>query len=336
MYNGHKVFDTHGHISSPSEHSEYGFALVSAGNNMNAPLRIPDESMHAAASRHVKLLDERNIDLQLLSMRPVSMLHWERPFITKRWTEVTNDAIHQKCRLFPERFQGIAGLPQQRDMDTSNCIPELDRCINELGFIAALVNPDPGGDGKTPKLDDEYWHPLYRRAQELDIPLVIHACQPKGDHRLDFGYDAKGDAQLDRQFYFIMEHTLSTMILERGHVFQQFPKLRIVVVHCGGSPARLHIRRGSDMDLTENLYFDTCAYDRWFLTAALKQKGAHRMLFGTEVPGAGSGTVDPDTGAPSDDLVPVIAGLDFLSEEDKRTIFYENPKKVFTRIRDVQ
>ena len=32
--------------------------------------------------------------------------------------------------------------------------------------------------------------------------------------------------------------------------------------------------------------------------------------------------------------MPVIAGLDFLTEEDKRTIFYENPKKVFTLLRD--
>jgi predicted TIM-barrel fold metal-dependent hydrolase len=331
MYKNHKVIDVHGHLSSPPEHSSYGFSLVSTGNNLFSPLKIPDESMQRAASGHVKLLDERGIDLQLLSMRPVSMLHWERPYVTLQWTRVTNDAIHQTCRLYPDRFRGVAGLPQQRDQDTSACLAELDRCINELGFVAALVNPDPAGDGKTPKLDAEYWYPLYRRAGELDIALIIHACQPKGDHRLDFGYDATGDAQLDRQFYFMMEHTLATMILERSDVFARFPRLKIVVVHCGGAPDRLHPRRQRNEPggLDENLYFDTCAYDRWFLTAAFKQRGPHRMLFGTETPGAGSSTVDPETGKPSDDLVPVIDSLGFLTDEDKQRIFYDNPIKVF-------
>jgi hypothetical protein len=51
------------------------------------------------------------------------------------------------------------------------------------------------------------------------------------------------------------------------------------------------------------------------------------MLFGTEAPGSGR-AVRPETGRSSDDLVPVIEAFDFLSEEEKITIFNENPARV--------
>jgi hypothetical protein len=51
------------------------------------------------------------------------------------------------------------------------------------------------------------------------------------------------------------------------------------------------------------------------------------MLFGTEAPGSGR-AVRPETGWTSDDLVPVIGALDFLTEEEKIKIFNENPARV--------
>jgi hypothetical protein len=43
--------------------------------------------------------------------------------------------------------------------------------------------------------------------------------------------------------------------------------------------------------------------------------------------------VRPDTGKPSDDLIPVIDSLGFLSAEDKLKIFQKNPLKVFTKVK---
>ncbi|MGH3167736.1 MAG: hypothetical protein ACRDN0_17845, partial [Trebonia sp.] len=56
-------------------------------------------------------------------------------------------------------------------------------------------------------------------------------------------------------------------------------------------------------------------------------RGVPRMLFGTEAPGSGR-AVRPETGRTSDDLVPVISGFDFLTEEDKIAIFSANPARV--------
>ena len=38
------------------------------------------------------------------------------------------------------------------------------------------MNPDPGADGQTPGLDNEdYWYPLYEKAEELGAVLMVHA-----------------------------------------------------------------------------------------------------------------------------------------------------------------
>jgi 4-oxalmesaconate hydratase len=56
------------------------------------------------------------------------------------------------------------------------------------------------------------------------------------------------------------------------------------------------------------------------------------MLFGTESPGSG-GAIRPDTKKASDDMIPVIDSLKFLSAEDKMKIFQKNPLKVFTKVK---
>ena len=94
------------------------------------------------------------------------------------------------------------------------------------------------------------------------------------------------------------------------------------------------IPRGKDMK--KNLFFDTCVYDVDYLAMTIKQWGVDSICFGTEAPGSG-GAVRQESDHPSkvavgktsDDLLPVIDSLDFLSEDDKTTIINKNPLKVF-------
>jgi 4-oxalmesaconate hydratase len=56
------------------------------------------------------------------------------------------------------------------------------------------------------------------------------------------------------------------------------------------------------------------------------------VLFATEKPGTGS-AVDPTTGLDFDDLKPVIEGIDFLSEQDKRNVFECNCTRLYSRFK---
>jgi predicted TIM-barrel fold metal-dependent hydrolase len=249
------------------------------------------------------------------------MMGFMPSYILPNWCEFTNDTIYLQCKNFPDRYVGAAMLPQDyRAPDLSNCIPELERCVNELGFAAAYVSPDPSGERKTPGMDQPYWYPLYEKCQEMNIPIVVHGTNCL-DERLHTSIPA------NYQIGFLWEQFLAWQILGHSDVFDRFPELRVCVVHGGGAPSRFiegdpHNPR---RDTSKNLFFDTCVLEENVLAAIIKQKGVDNMLFGTEAPGSG-GFKRPN-GRPSDDLIPIIAGFDFLTEEDKKKIFNTNVAK---------
>jgi predicted TIM-barrel fold metal-dependent hydrolase len=358
MFSNHCVIDVHGHMSSPPTVRAYAFNLSLIGN-IDDKLVLTDEQVKPAMDRHLSMLDARNIDVQLLSARPIAMMHYENPRIVGAWTRVTNDLIAQQVRLRPDRFVGVAQLPQNLAIDTSNCIEELE-LRTEQGFVAATVNPDPGADRRAPGLDDAYWHPLYKRAEALEMTLIIHPSVTH-DPRLA---PISSAYQYNNQ----TEETLATLLLENTDVFTQFPKLRVLVCHCGGSPHRLvykgnpidavaHAKGAQNLycetgefaggqigmpvqpankkqrDIAENLFFDTCAYDPHFLTAAIRQRGVHRMAFGTEVPGTSSDVFNPYLKCPADDVLTILQSLDFLNAEDILNMTYNNPLRMFPRLK---
>jgi predicted TIM-barrel fold metal-dependent hydrolase len=356
VFAGKTVIDVHGHMSTPPHFRAHAYNLI-ALRTADSALVLTEEQMKGPLDRHLRLLDSHGIDLQLLSPRPVAMMHWEAPFLVEAWTRATNDIIAQQCRLHPTRFAGIAQLNQSSALETSNCVAELERCVGELGFVGAIVNPDPGADRSTPGMNDPYWFPLYAKAQELNATLVVHPSISR-DPRLQI-------IPHSYQYNNLTEETLATLLLEHSDVFDRFPKLRIVVCHCGGGlrrmpergqpmdavmhahghpnlvgdsgetaggssvPATMTQDRHLDRDLADNLFFDTCAYDPHYLAAAVKQRGVARMVFGTEVPGSGSDLLNPLTGKMADDVLAMIDGFDFLDPADKLAIVHHNPLRVF-------
>ena len=80
------------------------------------------------------------------------------------------------------------------------------------------------------------------------------------------------------------------------------------------------------------LYFDTCLHARKSLELLLGIAGSQHVLFGTENPGSGSAP-NPETGKPFDDIKPLIDAIANLSEDDRRNIFEENARRLFTRLK---
>ena len=357
MYQGVSVIDVHGHLSTPPHFRAHAMNLVALRTPGESALAIPEAAMKQALDRHLRVMDERNIDVQLISPRPVAMLHWERPFLVEAWSRTTNDVIADQCRLYPGRFAGVAQLPQSPALNIGACVAELTRAVDVLGFVGAILNPDPGGDRQAPGVDDPAWFPLYEAAEGLGATLIIHPSitRDRRVERIPHSY----------QYNNLTEETLATLLYEHGDVFERFPKLRILVCHCGGALRRL-LAIGDVVDATlpqgavigpsgeqgggqvgtliaspaaaahaarpdrsDNLFFDTCAYDPWFLGAAIRQNGPRRMVFGTEAPGSGTAIRNPDTGKASDDVLALLHGFDFLTEHDKKAIVHDNPLRVF-------
>ena len=328
MHGGNKVICVHGHMSTPYEFTMFSVGLVNtrkAAPGRGERFELSDERLETSLSHHLQVLDVRNVDVQMISPRPVHMWHWEVPEVQIPWCRTTNDVIHQSCKLHPDRFLGMGQLPQNSKLDTRNCIEELERCVKDLGFVGAIVNPDPAGDSQTPGMNDEYWFPLYEKAQELGAVLMIHSSSGR-DRRV---YHIPQNYQVNN----VVGQYVAMLSLEHSNVFEIFPRLHVFVCHMGGALNRFLLtddahKFGNKESGKDNLWFDSCVLNEDFLSTAIKQKTPSRVLFGCEAPGAGA-AVRPETGKPGDDLVPVIDKMDFLTSADKQNIFNGNAKKFF-------
>jgi 4-oxalmesaconate hydratase len=335
------IIDTHAHLVTPE--SFFGYrSLLQVSNGLHSRLRpsTTDEEIKAAADRSVKVMDGVGTDMQLISPRPFMLMH-SHPLVwdVQVWVAANNDLIARTIALHPTRFRGVAGLPQVGGQPVEVVFDELDRAINELGFVGVLLNPDPGeGDGKTPTLGDEYWYPLYERLAAKNVPIHVHGASCYGRENYSE--------------HFITEESLAITSLARSRVFRDFPTLKFMISHGGGSipyqigrwrAERLGIHglasKSANEDATtetfdeslRRLWFDTVLYNKESLELLFKVVGPDRCLFGTERPGSGS-AIDPATGRSLDDLRPVIEEISFLSSAEKAAIFEGNARMFYSRL----
>ena len=106
----------------------------------------------------------------------------------------------------------------------------------------------------------------------------------------------------------------NTKFFSKIHSFPFSPRKGTPAAEMDGQISRaLKRERASELRILE----------KELLSTMIKQKSPQQVLFGTEAPGSG-GAKRSDTGKPGDDLVPVIGDYDFLSDDDKQDIFYDN------------
>lgn len=334
------IIDVHGHLcASPKLYAWFTLLLASRASYGTPPPAFSDEEMLGLAEtkRNLDAIDGAGTDVQLISPRPFTMFHAEKPGrVAHRWTEGVNAYIAQLCRVLPNRFAGVAGLPQPVGEPITTSLPELERCISEYGFVGCLLDPDPGeGDNQTPPLGDEYWYPLYSKLCELDVPAHVHSTGNK---------NGRGTYST----HFIDEESLAILSLLNSRVFLDFPTLKIIVSHGGGSvpyqvgrwrAERLHPVIAKNCPLNESfdaslrrLFYDTVIHTRDSISMLVKLVGSDRVVFGTENPGSGT-ALNPETGRSFDDIKYLIDGIESLSAEDRFNIYEGNVRRLFPRLR---
>lgn len=345
-----KTVDVHGHIVAPVELYAYREFLIGTRGHYGRRLKgfsedreglaygrtgvLPPEDLRHFADEHVSWLDKVGTDVQLVSARPYSLMHSEKPDrIVHWWAMAVNDAIATQVEYVPHRLQGVANLPQAWGQPVSTTFEELDRCINDLGFVAVLVNPDPseGRDpGGIPGLGDEYWYPLYERLVSYQVPMFVHSCGCVSERE-------------NQSLHFINEESIAIMHLVMSNVFEDFPELKVIVPHGGGSiPYQIGRFRGTYWQGTgktntfdeavRQIYYDTALYTRDSLELLVKAIGSDRMVLGTERPGDGSHK-KTSSGAWADDIAATLRTLEVCEEKDLDLILGDTALNIFPRLR---
>jgi 4-oxalmesaconate hydratase len=334
------IIDCHGHYTTaPKELQTYRDGQIAG---LKDPAHVPapaqlhisdDQIRESLENAQLKLQRARGTDVTIFSPRASAMAHHIGNETTSlNWSRACNDLIHRVCSLYPRNFVGVCQLPQSPGVPPAGSSGELERCVQELGFIGCNLNPDPsGGLWNSPPLTDRHWYPLYEKMVELDVPAMVHvssSCNPN--------FHATGA-------HYINADTTAFMQFLTSDLFKDFPTLKFIIPHGGGAvPFHWGRYRGLAQDmkrppleelLLANVFFDTCVYHQPGIELLLKVVPVDNILFGSEMVGAVRG-IDPRTGQYYDDTKRYLDALS-LSEADRGKIFERNALKVYPRLRVV-
>ena len=330
------IIDCHGHYTTaPAPLQQFRDAQLAAYKDALQQLPVlgeisDDQIRESIEQNQLRLIRERGADMTIFSPRASAMAHHlGDEAVSQSWTRACNDMIKRVVDLFPETFVGVCQLPQSPGVPIANSIAELERCVNELGFIGCNLNPDPSGGHWTSKpLTDKSWYPFFEKMVELNVPAMIHVSGSCNEN-----FHATGA-------HYINADTTAFMQFIQGDLFSDFPDLRFIIPHGGGAvPYHWGRYRGlADMlkrpllaeHVMKNVFFDTCVYHQPGIDLLFRVIDIDNILFGSEMVGAVRG-IDPETGQFFDDTKRYVDALN-LSEVDRQKVFEGNARKVYPRL----
>src|SRR5579884_3594934 len=331
------IIDCHGHYTTaPRElpaYREQQIAAFKEGSRFSgeSPKITDDQIRESVEKAQLKFQRERGTDVTIFSPRAMGMGHHiGNADVSLQWSRVCNDLIYRVCSLYPENFVGVCQLPQTPGVSPANCIGELRRCVEELGFVGCNLNPDPsGGHWSDPPLTDRFWYPLYETMVELDVPAMVHvsgSCNPN--------FHATGA-------HYLNGDTTAFMQCLTSQLFKDFPTLRFVIPHGGGAvPYHWGRFRGLAQDmklpplkdhLLHNIFFDTCVYHQPGIDLLTRVIPTENILFASEMIGAVRG-IDPDSGHHYDDTKRYVDRTPHLDDAARRQVFETNARRVYPRL----
>jgi 4-oxalmesaconate hydratase len=330
------IIDCHGHYTTAPAALQ-GFRDAQLARLRDPALPVPrapeigdDEIRRTIEGNQLRITRERGTDLTVFSPRASGMGHdVTDPATAAEWARVCNDLIYRVTTLFPDNFAGGCQLPQIANEPLDACVRELDRCVTELGFVVANVNPDPsGGYWTSPPMTDEYWFPLYEKLTELDVPAMIHVSSSVNPAVHTLGG------------HYLNADTTVFMQLVSGDLFGRFPTLKFVIPHGGGAVpyhwGRFHglatrdNRPPIEANVMGNVFFDTCVYHQPGIDLLTRVISPDNILFASEMLGAVRGN-NPDGDFPWDDTRRYVEAAG-LADDVRARIFELNVRRAYPRL----
>jgi predicted TIM-barrel fold metal-dependent hydrolase len=232
-------------------------------------------------------MDAGGIDIQVLSEAEPGVQNLT-PEQAVPLARVSNDLLFAAVERNPGRFAGFATLPTP---DPAAAARELERAVKELRFCGAMVH----GSSRGHFLDERQFWPIFESASALDVPIYLHPCTPQ-----PAVFDAyyKDYPQLGRAALgFGIEMAVQAARLVVSGVFDEFPKLKIILGHLGealpfvlwranDTLSRRAKQRRSFREYFRDHFFITTSgnFSPPALQCAITELGVERILFAVDWP----------------------------------------------------
>ena len=204
-----------------------------------------------------------------------------------------NDRLAAAVKAHPDRFSGFATLPTS---DPAASVQELERCIQDLGFLGAMINGRSGDK----YLDHPDYRPLLQKAADLGYPIYIHPqIAPRAVRALYYdGFSEKvnvGFASAGLGWH--LEAGITGLRLILAGVFDEIPSLQIILGHWGET-ITFYLERIDKLSMfAENLKRPVADYFRHnfyvtgsgiyhtpYLLECIRVLGVDRVMYSSDYP----------------------------------------------------
>ena len=229
-----------------------------------------------------------------------------------------NDEVHQMTIDHPDRFKGLAQIPMQ---DVDLAIAELDRCVNQLGMVGAMI--DDKVNGKT--FDEPEFLPLWKAAEQMGAVFLIH----QGGGTLVNPRTRK--YHLPNTIGNLVDRAVTFASFVMGGVMDACPDLKICLAHGGGYACYGVGRMDRSWDVgrlpqipqppsayLSRFYYDCLTHSESALRMLIDMAGIDKVVFGTDWP------FDMQIDWP----VSWVLSLESLTQEEKEAILWKNMEKL--------
>ncbi|KEF52309.1 uncharacterized protein A1O9_11549 [Exophiala aquamarina CBS 119918] len=181
------------------------------------------EKLSDVGALRLSSMDANNISLQIVSHAPGSLSAGE--------CRAANEQLSHAIAQHPDRFAGFAVLPVS---SPASCAAELRRCVEELGFVGALIDNHSSTGAY---YDGAEYLPLFETAQALDVPIYLHPTWPTEPMLISLytGNFPLSATQSISASAFGWHSDVATHILRlfAAGLFDTLPKLKLIVGHMG-------------------------------------------------------------------------------------------------------
>jgi 2,3-dihydroxybenzoate decarboxylase len=204
-------------IDDPGFHSLWGFYL---GNKGARAVQII-ERLQDLGERRIKDMDDTGIARQIIALTSPGVQVFDAA-TARSLSVAANDQLAEAVRKRPDRYTGLVAVAPQ---DPAHAALELERGIRKLGFKGVIINSHTQGQ----YLDDPKFWDIFAAAEALDVPIYLHPNTPsKGliAPMIERGLDGA-------VFGFGVETALHVLRIIVSGALDRFPKLKIVLGHCG-------------------------------------------------------------------------------------------------------
>ncbi len=269
-------------------------------------------------------MDKYGVDMAVLALTAPGVQMFDADTACELAT-LANDRLAEVIARHPDRFVGLASMAPH---SPKRAAKEMERAINQLKFNGFMINSHTNNE----YLDNPKYWPLLEAAEALDRPIYIHpraASDGMSGPLRDYGMDSA-------MWGYGVEVGTHAVRMMAGGVFDQFPKLKIIIGHMGEAVHfwlwRINfmntraqaIGRAKKTKLSMAEYFHnnfaittSGVEDPIALDYSIRKLGVDNVMWAIDYPYQPTG--------------PAVAFMDAapLSDEDKAKVYGGNAERIF-------